>query len=274
MAPGPLREGSVVLPGGLVAEGGLLSAAELRPLTGREEEWLAAHPGTPSARAVTWLLGACLLRLDGAETTPELVRRLLVGDRDYLMLQLRRLTLGDRVSAVIDCPACGAKMDVDFNAEDVPVERRPQTAAVYTLDLDGRAIRFRLPTGGDQEAALGLEPASAADALLARCLLEDGMPLTAGERAAVVETMDRLAPQIDLELDLKCPACTQVFVAPFDTTAFFLHEMRINGRQLLREVHFLAFYYHWSEADILSLRRDRRRAYLALLRDALRPDGG
>src|SRR5262249_46205651 len=147
-------------------------------------------------------------------------------------------------------------------------------AAVYTLDLDGRAVRFRLPTGGDQEAVLGLELASAADALLARCLLADGPPLAPGERAAVVEAMDRLAPQIDLELDLKCPECTRAFVAPFDTTAFFLHEMRINGRQLLREVHFLAFYYHWSEADILSLRRDRRRAYLALLRDTLRPDSG
>jgi hypothetical protein len=59
-------------------------------------------------------------------------------------------------------------------------------------------------------------------------------------------------------------------LAPFDTTAFFLSEMRINGEQLLREVHSLAFYYHWSEAEIMSLRRDRRRAYLSLLSDALR----
>src|SRR5262249_1059688 len=155
-------------------------------------------PSTPSALAVTRLLGACLVRLGGAEATPELARRLLVGDRDYLMLQLRRLMLGDRVSAVICCPACGSKMDADFDAQEGPGGRRPPPAAVYTLELDGRTVRFRLPTGGDQEAVLGLEPASAAEALLARCLVEDGMPLAARERAAVVEAMDRLAPQIDL----------------------------------------------------------------------------
>jgi len=61
-------------------------------------------------------------------------------------------------------------------------------------------------------------------------------------------------------------------VAPFDTTAFFFSEMKINGGQLLREIHSLAFYYHWSEAEIMGLPRDRRRAYLGLLRDALRQE--
>ena len=59
---------------------------------------------------------------------------------------------------------------------------------------------------------------------------------------------------------------------PFDTTAFFLEEMRVNAKVFLQEVHTLASYYHWSEADILGLRRDRRRTYLALLSDALRQE--
>jgi hypothetical protein len=34
---------------------------------------------------------------------------------------------------------------------------------------------------------------------------------------------------------------------------------------LLEEVHYLAFHYHWSEKDILSMTRSKRRRYLAIL---------
>jgi hypothetical protein len=116
----------------------------------------------------------------------------------------------------------------------------------------------------------GLGLPEAAVTLLDRCVLDNGgIPLCTDERDALATEMDRLAPQLDLELDLTCPECAIQFLAPFDTTAFFLSEMRINGQQLLREIHSLAFYYHWSEMEIMTLPRDRRRAYLSLLSDAL-----
>lgn len=265
------------LPGGLALEDGhWLRAARLRSLSGREEDWLAQHPGTPSALAVTRLLGACLAWQDDAAPRYDLARRLLVGDRDYLMLQLRRMTLGERISAVLTCPACMARMDVDFGVGDVPAEWHPQKETTYALtfersDEPARTARFRLPTGADQEAVLGLDRERAVEALLARCLIDDGSAaLSPAEQTMLIDTMEEQAPRLDLDLDLTCPECSHVFVAPFDTTAFFLEEIRINGRQLLREVHALAFYYHWSEADILSLTRERRRAYLTLLSDSLR----
>ena len=274
-----MPDNTFLLPGGLVLdESTRLGQAALRPLTGREEEWLAQHSATPSALAVTRLLTNCLVWLDGAEITGDLVRQLLVGDRDYLMLQLRRLTLGEEFQAVFPCPACGAKMDLNFRASEVPVDSRPQTARSYNLKLrepqpSGRTARFRLPTGGDQEALLGMDPEVAVGALIDRCLLDDGgEPLSHGERSTVMEAMEQMAPQVELELDLTCPECSLPFVAPFDTTAFFFDEMRINAGRLLREVHTLAFYYHWTEADILRLRRERRREYLALLGETLRQE--
>jgi hypothetical protein len=201
-----------------------------------------------------------------------------VGDRDYLILQLRRITLGEEFHAVFACPACGTKMDVNFETKDVPVTFRPQAAADHLIPLDSatnieRKVRFRLPCGADQEAVLGHNSRRAAELLLDRCILDSGgIPLSLDEREAVADAMDRLAPQVDLELDLACPQCAKQFLAPFDTTAFFLSEMKTNGGQLLREIHSLAFYYHWSEAEIVSLRRDRRRAYLGLLCDALYPE--
>jgi len=266
---------TVALPGGLIVGDRRLDHAELRPLSGREEEWLARHRGLPSARAVTWLLGACLIAIGEEAVSEALVRNLLVGDRDYLILALRKMTLGDRFQGVLPCPACTALMDIGFAADDVPVESRPQTAAWYALELGTagappRTVRFRLPTGADQEAVLDLDAGAAADALLERCLANDaGAPLTSAQREAVIAEMDRLAPQLNIELDLTCPECGHAFVAPFDLAAFFFHEMGLNGQQLLRETHALALAYHWSEAEILGLGRDRRRAYLGLLRETL-----
>ncbi|HUZ03482.1 MAG TPA: hypothetical protein VMU89_24315 [Thermomicrobiaceae bacterium] len=275
-------DGVVRLPGGLVLDDGQrIELAELRPLSGREEDWLATHPGVPSAVATTHLLGSCVVRLGDTKTGPELARRLLVGDRDYLMLQLRRLTLGERVSAVVGCPACGERMDVDFRVDDVPVEWRPQVATNHLVTMDApaagdavppRTVRVRLPNGADQEAVLGLEASIAVERLLARCLVEPDAALTAKERVAVIEALDRLAPQVEVELDLTCPECAHELVVPFDTTAFFLDEVRQSNAHLLREVHTLAFHYHWSETEILELTRARRRAYLSLLSDALRRD--
>lgn len=273
-----LAEGVCTLPGGLMWEDRWLGEAELQPLTGYEEDWLAQHPGAPSALAVTKLLSACLVRLDEVPASREMASRLLCGDRDYLMVQLRRLTFGETFSAVVGCPACGAKMDIDFRADEVPVTCHPQTTLIYEVTLtngDGasRTVRFRLPTGADQEAVVDLPLEQASEILLARCLEDHSdAPLTPDEQASVSEAMEHLAPALDLELDLVCPECQQAFVAPFDTTTFFLRELRMSHQQLLREIHLLALYYHWSEAEILRLTRARRRTYLALLSDATRQE--
>jgi hypothetical protein len=274
MAQARRAENTITVPllGGLVVKDHRLGHAELRPLSGHEEEWLSRHRGQAAALTTTELLAACLVGIGDAVVTDDLVKHLLVGDRDYLILCLRRMTLGDRFQGVLPCPACDAQMDVSFDADDVPIERRLQTEATYTLEPGRserpRTIRFRLPTGGDQEAVLGLEPAAAVDALLERCIVDDGgASLSLEDREAVVAAMDRLAPQLDLELDLVCPECGHGFLVPFDINAFFFDEMGITGAQLLRETHVLALAYHWSEAEILSLGRDRRRAYLGLLRE-------
>jgi hypothetical protein len=269
--------GAIGLPGGLVlSEDRRLEDVELRPLTGREEDWLATHAALPSAITATRLLSSCLVRIGDVKPSRQLVRRLLVGDRDYLILQLRRITLGDEFHAVLRCPACDSKMDVNFDTKDVPVTFRPQGAADHSIQLNSatnseRTVRFRLPCGGDQEAVLGYNVQQAAEMLLDRCVLDNGgIPFSLNEREAVANAMERLAPQVDLELDLICPECENQFLTPFDTTAFFFSEMKINGRQLLSEIHSLALYYHWSEPEIVSLPRDRRRAYLGLLSDAVR----
>ena len=270
-------EAVVTLPGGLLLEDGrLVRRAVLRSPTGREEEWLADHAG-PIPPAVTTLIAACLVELEGLTVDRAVARRLLVGDRDYLVLQLRKLSLGDAVQAVASCPACQEKLDIDFNIADIPIKERPGTASTYSVDLArrGRArrrVHFRLPTGADQEALAESDPADPVEVLFRRCLVDDdGERLSATDRAAVIDEIEAQSPEIDLELDLVCPACERSFILPFDTTSFFLSELRRNGRRLLEQVHLLALHYHWTETDILGLTSARRRRYLALLGESLGP---
>jgi hypothetical protein len=274
MSATQLADGVCDLPGGLVLDDGRrLGRAELRPLTGREEEWLTQHAGMASAHLATKLLSACFVRLEEEPVNSEIIDKLLVGDRDYLILQLRRMTLGDRFAAVFSCPACKRAMDVEFLAQDISIEPRLQNTVAYTWASDDaqRVVRYRLPNGADQEAVADLRAGDAVEALLARCLIDDGgTPLSNEERVAVIAEMDARAPQIDLELELNCPECGHSFTTPFDCTSFFFSEIRAQSRHLIREVHYLALHYHWSEAEILNLQRDRRRRYLALLTEDIK----
>jgi hypothetical protein len=226
-----------------------------------------------SAHLATKLLSACFVRLEEEPVNPEIIDKLLVGDRDYLILQLRRMTLGDRFAAVFSCPACKRAMDVEFLAQDISIEPRLQNTVAYTWASDDaqRVVRYRLPNGADQEAVADLRAGDAVEALLARCVIDDGgTPLSNEERVAVIAEMDARAPQIDLELELNCPECGHSFTTPFDCTSFFFSEIRAQSRHLIREVHYLALHYHWSEAEILNLQRDRRRRYLALLTEDIK----
>jgi hypothetical protein len=264
---------SFLLPGGFMQHDRSVHTARLRPLSGRDEEWLSLHRSSPAAVRVSWLLNSCLLTLGEREVSGELIRCLLVADRAYLVLQLRRLAIGDQVQAVTHCGACNKKMDVVFHLDDVPIECRPQRASAYSLKLQDREVRFRLPTGEDQEAILNIAEDEMAAELLNRCVLDDGgKPLSAEETVVVIMEMERRAPHLDLELDLICPECEGSFSLPFDTTAFFLEEMASRGDELLREVHALAYHYHWNETEILQLERSRRRAYLKLLNESLGRD--
>lgn len=294
---GPSGGAVYALPAGYVGEDGAIHAeAELAPLTGRDEEFLSGLPDDIcAAAAVTALLGRCLLRVGAIEPAGEqLARELLVRDRDFLMLKLREAIFGPRVDAVLRCRACSKPMDVNFSLADVEVESRPLAARYFGARLspaggfrDGagverREVEFRLPTGADQEAAAAAfreGESSAREQLLARLVRppagadESGPSFVArlpeAARAEIEEQMARLAPATEIELDGACPECGEPFETTFDLTGFFAAEMRNNLRTLERSVHLLAFHYHWSEGEILSLTRRKRQRYLELVEEEL-----
>jgi hypothetical protein len=269
-----------LLPGGYWdAAGRLHRDFELAALTGHEEE-LVAGPGQ-SARLVTEVLSRRVRRLgDVSPVTPQVARELLVADRQYLLLQLRRRTFGDLVRADLVCPwpDCGQRVSLAFSLDQVPVEEAAQRAEAYTIRLGDTEATFRLPNGADQEELselLASNEAEAATLLLARCLLRlgaDGPPdrarvsaLTAADRAAIETRMAELAPRVEQTMQAECAECRRTFLAPFDVQRLFLGDLHAEGEQLYHEVHYLAYHYHWSEREIMEMTRERRRTYIDVL---------
>ena len=274
------------LPGGYWDVSGVLHREfELTPLTGREEELLAGGRSAPSAALVTDVLSRCVARLGAiSPVPPEVTRQLLVADRHYLLLQLRRATFGDLVRASLTCPwaECGERMSVDFSIDDVPVEPAEHRAPWYTMRLsDGTEVMFRLPIGADQEQLtdhLAINEAEALTALLARCVLRIGpdqpdaeqiAALPASTRLEIEEGMRRVAPKVEQTLTAACAECGRTFVAPFDIHRFFLGDLRTDAALLYQEVHYLAYHYHWSESEIMAMTRDKRQTYIDVLSDAI-----
>jgi hypothetical protein len=145
-----------------------------------------------------------------------------------------------------------------------------------------RAVTFRLPNGGDQETVsplLAENEAAALTELLARCLIRIGPDGDLGEdrvsglsplaRQEIEAHMESVAPHVDLLMEATCPDCGREFRAPFDLQSFFFGELRLTGDFLYREVHYLAYHYHWSEGEIMAMSRDRRRRYIDVLADEI-----
>lgn len=282
------------LPGGFVDSAGVLHReAELVPLSGHEEELLATS-GDRSAAAVTDILCRAVRRLGTIEPlVPEVARGLLVADRQALLLALRRATFGDRVEATLSCPwpRCGARVDVDFSLDAIPIEASDDKGPVYELVLpeplageEGETygeVRFRLPTGEDQELLAPLvevNEARAATALLERCLVAVGprtppagfaSTLPADVRQAIEERMEEVAPRLVLTMAPTCPECGRSFEMPFDLQDFFFGDLRTSSDLLYRQVHYLAYHYHWSEEEILGLTRDKRHRYIEILAEEM-----
>ncbi len=284
----------ILLPQGLWIDGMRYQEAGLRPLSGADEGFLAeAGAGLPPVWQTSMLLQRCLLYLGPLrEIGMETVRTLTVGDREALLLHLRRLTFGGRMPCVLNCPdpGCGEKMDLDLEVDELLVppleDGRPWHEIRVQEEGGSYRIRFRLPTGGDQEVSLDLaasDPQAAAVLLARLCIdrvesttesggLLDDWPETVTR--AVSQRMAELDPQAEIVLNLTCPACGREFTTLFDTAAYFFRELAAHGRQLYRDVHHLAFHYHWSEADILGMTPGKRRMYLELLSEALTEGGG
>jgi hypothetical protein len=252
------REYEVALPVGyLDAEGRLHRTATLRKMTGHEEALLADRKLRANAgRLVTELLNGCVRSLgDLTKVNRQVIGELTSPDRNFLLLELRKLTFGSDLEASYTCPSCRETTVAIEDLDTFPV-RVSDTAGIPEIvveledgfeDRDKDAwydvLRFRLPLGVDEERVAMVARENAAkgtNALLARCLVSvsgDGeeMPdnrrealgtkilsdLTMGDRARIEKTFRDEMPGVDLSRDFDCGSCSRPMHTSLDLTSFF-----------------------------------------------------
>lgn len=263
----------VRLPGGLVREGERLREAVFHPLTGKLEQWLLedtdglySHP----PRFVTRTLTKAVAAIDGRPVNEDIVRSLCVADRQFLMIQLAARVDGPAVWLSFECVACGEPFDVHLDRTAVPVKPATADYPERWVAAGGRQIKVRTITGGDQEAIIGMDDTAAAAFLLQACITaaEDGAPVatllsefTPDDTATVEAAVEEMTPALATQMSVVCPECGKRQTARIDPYRI----AGLNEHLFYQEIHTVAFHYHWSETEILSLPRDRRRRYLKLI---------
>lgn len=284
----PSAPGTFILPLGLVDDQERCHReVELRPLTGHEQRLLASSlTSMPVALITTELLYRTLRRIGSLPAVDRRVaRELLPGDREFLLLKLYQMTFGNNLLAGLSCPAesCGESLEVPISLEECVIEAPPVSSRTWvfnTLPDGGRSLRFRLPTGADQEALASLRearPDVLRQRLLMACCADPGATvvpdLSPQECACIEEQMNRLAPQLEVEMESVCPECGAGFSTRIDVPYLALSEMNINEAELDWEIHYIAWHYHWPESEILTLTPGRRRRYIRLVQGELEEAG-
>jgi hypothetical protein len=227
----------IELPGGLLdAAGRAHRRVHVRELTGADEEALFERSVSGSQR-VSAFLARVIESVEGLDVPIDagFTAGMHIGDRDYLLLRLRQLDLGDAVHQVMRCPACAAKVDVDLLISELPVRRLAEPQAAYPVNAGGMTLQVRLPSGADQAAveALALDNPAAANTRLFARLVADvdgrGAPSEAqvrdwpvAARAQLSAWLQAQVPGPDLFLELACPHCQADMSYAFDLPAFFL----------------------------------------------------
>jgi hypothetical protein len=223
--------------------------------------WEQAQDMAPLDRAL-----AVLAVADPASTA--VLARLPVAERDRRLMEVRQLTFGPDATALDNCPACHADLELALRLPEL-LRGAPEIeiGQSFRAVIHGRSRNFRLPDSLDIAEAVGAGEAETSARLLAsRCLVvEEGgatPDLSDGFVASLAEAMLACHPHSECNLSATCPECGHIWQTLFDIGSFLWAELEDEAHRVTYEVHDLARAYGWREADILAMSRRRRRAYI------------
>jgi len=228
----------VTLPGGFITkEGSLVKYAEVRELTGIDEEAIAKAGS--AGRALMIMLQRGLVSLGMETASREDIDGLLSGDRDSILIGIRRVTFGDTLEYAFPCPHCRTDLDVVVDlSKDVPYSSLEDPindrSFTYTSKKAGE-ISVDLPTGNTQKKIMENTDKTGAELntlLLTGCVTHiNGIPSMgassvlrlgmADREALVLEILKRNpGPRLD-EVKTTCEACGEAIAMPLSLADLF-----------------------------------------------------
>ena len=230
------------LPRGLYYNGKVFKRAEVRELTGVDEEALSKCKkiedtfDTVLTRGVVRIGDLALEDLSMAERQGYL-RSLLIGERDLLAMEVAKATYGDTRLFPHTCTKCSYKQDLKVSiTEDIKLKEAVDVEErTYTFTTSrGMNLKYRLATGSDQMEVLSRDVsyAEANTMILANCILNiEGAPvvdptnfargLPMRDRQALLKDMLARQPALTWEVDFPCLSCGEEQQISFGWPDFF-----------------------------------------------------
>jgi len=231
-----MNETHVTLPIGIFSEGRRLREVVIRPMTGGTQKKLAAKQlRADPIKLLNALLLDCVVSIEGINKLSNgIINDLYIGDRDFLALEIRKVSRGNDLVTKLKCPHCNETLRmtsdlskdiecVEYNEQDyVVVEDIPQ----FTVSSPGSTNSgvFTLPKGNDQAAAMRYimkNPVEGTQVLMFNTLIswngKDRNELTLSvfdelevtESDFFMEEYQKMLPGPNFEIPATCPMCQE-----------------------------------------------------------------
>ena len=245
---GPPDGSARLLAGFVDPSGNRYLTCTLRELRGRDEEAMArALANGDLTRYVDTILRAGVVTVGNVEKDSDVevaLDTLCLGDRDALLLQIRRLTFGDIQRLDTVCPYCEHKFQIDYSyANDVPLkqyELEPRDLRVHRLELPSGAVcEVRLIDGRAQKSVYTTENLKKVGEELNTMLLKACLKSFDGQQPTTARVLDMTArdrkhllnwlvenqpgPQYQ-DVKQECPECAREFPLVVDVRTMFRGE--------------------------------------------------
>ena len=234
----PPSNSEVVLPGGFIAgDGSVVKTVEVRELNGMDEEAISRAGSVGRALLVMLQRGLVSIGLDKVQKDD--IDALLGGDRDAILIGIRRLTFGEDVKFNFPCPHCSSDLDVTVDlSKDIPVKELEDPISdrkfIYKSSTKGDIV-VGLPTGSTQKKLLENSDKTVAELntiLLSGCVQSiDGFPSVGASAVLQLGMADRekiIAEIIDRnpgprlgEVSTTCEACGEDIPMPLSLADLF-----------------------------------------------------
>lgn len=222
----------------------------VRGLKTKEADVLASSSGSKAIPAtLQTILSACCESIDdhGPYKSPLSWDDVLQGDRTFVLLQIRKATLGSEYEFKTQCPSAGCRHRFDWliNLDDMPVRplkdsSREKFKAGNRFEgalSDGTKFVYRLPTGADEKRSLKLKSQHKSSllslSLRMRIVEVDGVDpqgmrkfieeMELRDSNALLEQFDENDCGVETSIEIECPECYHLYDVnlPFDPAFFF-----------------------------------------------------
>ena len=230
-------DSEVRLPGGFISKTGeVVRTAEVKELNGLDEE--AISKAGSAAKAFNVLLQRGLIKLGSEDVTKDHLDNLLSGDRDAILIGIRRVTFGEKLPLNVQCASCGGPQTLEVDLlEDVPTRTLQDPIAERTFKVSTKRgeVVIALPTGVVQKKLVDNTDKTVAEIntiLLAGCIMSvDDSPSAGASTALSLGMADRTkildeivkrnpGPRLG-EVTKTCQACGETMDLPLSLTDLF-----------------------------------------------------